>query len=190
LLLIVSSKHRFSLVLYKLYIMAEYVILVDERDNELGLMEKIEAHEKGILHRAFSVFILNHKNQLLLQQRALHKYHSGGLWTNTCCSHPRQGESNLEAAHRRLQEEMGMAAPLKKLLDFVYRAEFDNNMTEHELDHVFVGHSDETPNINPEEVEAYRWMDLEELKKDMAEQPELYTEWFKIIFNEFYSSVV
>ena len=168
----------------------EQVILVNELDQQIGLMPKMEAHEKAVLHRAFSVFVFNDKNQLMLQQRAANKYHSPLLWTNTCCSHPRQGESNLEAAHRRLQEEMGMAAPLKKLLDFVYRAEFDNNMIEHELDHVFVGHSHETPNINPEEVESYKWMDLEELKKDMAEQPELYTEWFKIIFNEFYSSVV
>jgi isopentenyl-diphosphate delta-isomerase len=172
--------------------MAEYVILVDEQDNKLGLMEKIEAHEKGVLHRAFSVFILNQKNQLLLQQRALHKYHSGGLWTNTCCSHPRDGETNLEAAHRRLQEEMGMnaPAPLEKLLDFVYRAEFDNNMIEHELDHVFVGQSEDEPKINPEEVESYKWMDLDELKADIENNPEIYTAWFKIIFNEYYSAVV
>jgi isopentenyl-diphosphate delta-isomerase len=170
--------------------MAEYVILVDEHDKELGLMEKIEAHEKGILHRAFSVFILNSKQQLLLQQRALHKYHSGGLWTNTCCSHPRQGESNLDAAYRRLEEEMGMKAPLKKLLDFVYKAEFDNNMIEHELDHVFVGYSDFNPVINPEEVASYKWMNLGDLKKDMSDHPELYTAWFKIIFNKFYESVV
>lgn len=170
--------------------MAEYVILVDEQDKRLGLMEKIEAHEKGVLHRAFSVFILNHKNQLLLQQRALHKYHSGGLWTNTCCSHPRDGETNLEAAHRRLQEEMGMDAPLEKLLHFVYRAEFDNNMIEHELDHVFVGKCDANPVINPDEVEAYKWMDLDELKADIEKNPQLYTAWFKIIFNEYYTTVV
>lgn len=170
--------------------MAEYVILVDEQDRKLGLMEKIEAHEKGVLHRAFSVFILNHKNQLLLQQRALHKYHSGGLWTNTCCSHPRDGETNIEAAHRRLQEEMGMDAPLEKLLHFVYRAEFDNNMIEHELDHVFVGKCDANPVINPDEVEAYKWMDLDELKADIEKNPQLYTAWFKIIFNEYYSTIV
>ena len=170
--------------------MAEYVILVDEQDNELGLMEKIEAHEKGLLHRAFSVFILNQKNELLLQQRALHKYHSGGLWTNTCCSHPRQGESNIEAAHRRMQEEMGMDAPMEKLLDFIYKAEFDNNMTEHELDHVFIGYSEENPKINPDEVAAYKWVNLDELKNDMQANPALYTAWFKIIFEKFYISVV
>ena len=170
--------------------MAEYVILVDEQDKKLGLMEKIEAHKKGVLHRAFSVFILNQKNQLLLQQRALHKYHSGGLWTNTCCRHPRDGETNLEAAHRRLQEEMGMDAPLEKLLHFVYRAEFDNNMIEHELDHVFVGKCDANPVINPDEVEAYKWMDLDELKADIEKNPQLYTAWFKIIFNEYYTTVV
>ncbi|MCT4622015.1 MAG: isopentenyl-diphosphate Delta-isomerase [Schleiferiaceae bacterium] len=169
--------------------MAEYVILVDEQDNELGLMEKIEAHEKGVLHRAFSVFILNSKNQLLLQQRALHKYHSPGLWTNTCCSHPRKGESNLAAANRRLMEEMGMEADLEKLLDFVYRAEFENNMIEHELDHVFIGNSESDPVINPEEVAAFKWMDLDELRKDIKEQPQDYTPWFKIIFEEYYQAV-
>lgn len=170
--------------------MAEYVILVDELDNELGLMEKIEAHEKGVLHRAFSVFILNSKKQLLLQQRASHKYHSAGLWTNTCCSHPRKGETYEAAAHRRLMEEMGMEAQLEKVLDFIYKAEFDNNMIEHELDYVFVGYSEDDPKINPEEVEAFKWVDLHELKTDIQENPKIYTAWFKIIFDQFYKSVV
>ncbi len=167
----------------------ENVILVDEQDNALGLMEKMEAHEKGLLHRAFSVFILNDQKQILLQQRAHSKYHSGGLWTNTCCSHPRDGETNLEAAHRRLQEEMGFDCPVEKILDFVYRAELDHGLTEHEFDHVFIGTYNDDPVINPEEVASFKWMDLEELKDDIKNRPEIYTEWFKIIFDRYYKHV-
>lgn len=167
----------------------ENVILVDEQDNALGLMEKMEAHEKGLLHRAFSVFILNDQKQILLQQRAHSKYHSGGLWTNTCCSHPRDGETNLEAAHRRLQEEMGFDCPVEKILDFVYRAELDHGLTEHEFDHVFIGTYNDDPVINPEEVASFKWMDLEELKDDIKNHPEIYTEWFKIIFDRYYKHV-
>ncbi|GAB5557885.1 MAG: isopentenyl-diphosphate Delta-isomerase [Schleiferiaceae bacterium] len=167
----------------------ENVILVDEQDNALGLMEKMEAHEKGLLHRAFSVFILNDQKQILLQQRAHSKYHSGGLWTNTCCSHPRDGETNLEAAHRRLQEEMGFDCPVEKILDFVYRAELDHGLTEHEFDHVFIGTYNDDPVINPEEVASFKWMDLEELKADIKSRPEIYTEWFKIIFDRYYKHV-
>ena len=169
--------------------MREEVILVDEFDNPLGLMEKMEAHEKGNLHRAFSVFVINDKNELLLQQRAISKYHSGGLWTNTCCSHPRDGETNLEAAHRRLQEEMGFDCELSKLLDFIYRAELDLGLTEHEFDHVFVGTWQGVPQVNPEEVASYKWMDVERLEEDIAEHPELYTEWFKIIYQKFLNHV-
>jgi len=169
--------------------MTEYVILVNEKDEEIGLMEKMEAHEKALLHRAFSVFVLNGKNELCLQRRALHKYHSGGLWTNTCCSHPRKGETNLEAANRRLFEEMGMRCDLSEKFDFVYKAEFDNGLTEHELDHVFVGYSEIEPEINTEEVAEFKWMDLEKLKSDMEVNPEIYTAWFKIIFERFYNSL-
>ena len=169
--------------------MTEYVILVNEKDEEIGLMEKMEAHEKGLLHRAFSVFVLNSKNQLCIQRRALHKYHSGGLWTNTCCSHPRQGEINLDAANRRLFEEMGMSCELHKTLDFIYKAEFSNGLTEHELDHVFVGYSDVEPVINTDEVAEYKWVELEGLKLDIQENPQIYTEWFKIIFERFYKSL-
>ncbi|HAD97230.1 MAG TPA: isopentenyl-diphosphate delta-isomerase [Cryomorphaceae bacterium] len=165
--------------------MIENVVLVDEHDNELGLMEKMEAHRQGLLHRAFSVFILNSNGELMMQQRAFHKYHSGGLWTNTCCSHPRHNERPEDAAHRRLQEEMGFDCPLNKLFDFVYRAEFDNDMTEHEFDHLYVGYSDSTPRINPDEVASWKWMSLEELERDMAVNSDDYTEWFKIIFNRF-----
>ena len=146
----------------------------------------MEAHEKGLLHRAFSVFILNDKNELMLQQRALHKYHSPGLWTNTCCSHQRDGESNLEAGKRRLFEEMGFTAPLEELVSFIYKAPFDNGLTEHEYDYVLMGRFDEDPVINPEEVASWKWMPLDEVKDDIEANPDLYTAWFKIIFSRFY----
>lgn len=165
--------------------MEEKVILVSEVDEQLGLMAKMEAHEKGILHRAFSVFVFNKNGELLLQQRALDKYHSPGLWTNTCCSHQRDGESNIEAGKRRLQEEMGFDCDLKELFWFVYKASFDNGLTEHELDHVMIGYYENDPIVNLDEAAAFKWMPLEEVKKDMQLQPELYTEWFKIIFNEY-----
>ncbi len=165
--------------------MEEKVILVNEDDLQLGLMGKMEAHEKAVLHRAFSVFVFNKKGELLLQQRALDKYHSPGLWTNTCCSHQRDGESNIEAGRRRLHEEMGFHCELQELFWFVYKAAFDNGLTEHELDHVMIGSFEDDPIINTEEVASFKWMPLEDVKKNMIEQPELYTEWFKIIFNEY-----
>lgn len=169
------------------YIMEEEkVILVNENDEQIGLMPKMEAHEKALLHRAFSVFVFNDKNELMLQQRALEKYHSPGLWTNTCCSHQRDGESNLSAGKRRLQEEMGFVTELKETTSFIYKAPFDNGLTEHEYDHVMVGHYNESPIINKEEVADWKWMPLEEVKVDIALHPELYTEWFKIIFDKFY----
>lgn len=164
----------------------EYVILVNEKNEPLGLMEKIEAHEKALLHRAFSVFIINDEKKILLQQRAAHKYHSPMLWTNTCCSHQREGESNIEAGKRRLVEEMGMNVELKETFSFIYKAPFDNGLTEHELDFVLIGYSNENPKINPEEVNDYQWMSLDDIKKDMQQNPEKYTEWFKIIFEKFY----
>ncbi|MEM0519635.1 isopentenyl-diphosphate Delta-isomerase [Aequorivita flava] len=164
----------------------EQVILVNEKDEQLGLMPKQEAHEKGVLHRAFSVFIFNHKNELLLQQRALHKYHTPGLWTNTCCSHQRHNESSLAAGKRRLFEEMGFTTDLKETTTFIYKAPFDNGLTEHELDHILVGSFNGTPEINPEEVAAWKWMDLEAVKTDIAQNPNIYTAWFKIIFDKFY----
>jgi isopentenyl-diphosphate delta-isomerase len=167
----------------------EEVILVNERDEPQGLMEKMEAHEKGLLHRAFSVFVFNDKNQLLLQQRALSKYHSGGLWTNTCCSHPRSQETVLEAAHRRLQEEMGFDCDLKKLTDFIYRAELDKGLIEHEFDHVLIGTWHGTPVLNKEEAASFMWMDVEELEADIASRPMLYTAWFKIIYQQFLNHV-
>lgn len=167
----------------------ELVILVDENDNKIGLMPKMEAHEKAVLHRAFSVFVFNDKNELMLQQRALHKYHSPGLWTNTCCSHQRDGESNIEAGTRRLQEEMGFTVPLEESISFIYKAPFDNGLTEHELDHILIGHSEQEPVINKDEVAAWKWMDLEKVKQDISSHPELYTAWFKIIFDKFYNHI-
>lgn len=164
--------------------MVEHVILVDENDLPQGQMEKLEAHEKGVLHRAFSVFIFNSKNELLLQKRAEHKYHSGGLWTNTCCSHPRVGEDNLEAANRRLMEEMGIGSVLNYLFNFTYKVKFDDGLTEHELDHVFYGLCDDLPVINPEEVAAYRYLSLSDLKKDIELHPDRYTSWLKICLDK------
>lgn len=169
--------------------MAEQVVLVDEKDNEIGLMEKIEAHRKALLHRAFSVFVLNKAGEVMMQQRAHEKYHSGGLWTNTCCSHPRKGESPEEAAHRRLVEEMGFDCPMEKLFEFVYRADFDNGLTEHEYDHLFVGYYDEEPDLNPEEAADWKWMSLEEITRDLVTNPTHYTEWFKIIFDRFKQNI-
>jgi isopentenyl-diphosphate delta-isomerase len=164
----------------------ENVILVNENDEQIGLMPKLEAHEKAVLHRAFSVFILNSKNEIMLQQRAHQKYHSPLLWTNTCCSHQRDGESNLLAGSRRLYEEMGFETSLKELFHFIYKAPFDNGLTEHELDHVMIGYYEENPRINTEEVENWKWMPIEDVKSDMQVHPEIYTIWFKIIFDKFY----
>tara|TARA_S200000501_G_scaffold132705_1_gene125460 strand:+ start:948 stop:1475 length:528 start_codon:yes stop_codon:yes gene_type:complete len=165
----------------------EKVILVDKQDNAIGTMFKMEAHEKAVLHRAFSVFILNSKGELMLQQRALHKYHSPGLWTNTCCSHQREGEGNIEAGTRRLKEEMGFKTALEELFSFTYKTSFDNGLTEHEFDHVMFGYYDGLPKINPEEVASWKWMSLTKIKIDMEKFPENYTAWFKIIFNRFYN---
>ena len=158
------------------------VILVDQFDNEIGLMEKMQAHQEGILHRAFSVFIFNSKNEILLQKRAKNKYHSAGLWTNTCCSHPMPGESVKNAAKRRLKEEMGFECEVKALYHFIYYQPLENGLSEHELDHVYLGHYDEAPNINIEEVEEWNYFSLSEIDEGIQEHPEQYTSWFKLIF--------
>jgi len=167
----------------------EQVILVNEKDEQIGLMPKMEAHEKALLHRAFSVFIFNDNNELMLQQRAFIKYHSPGLWTNTCCSHQRNGESNIQAGKRRLFEEMGFVVNLEESISFIYKAPFDNGLTEHEFDHVMIGNYNDEPIINPEEVASWKWMSLQAVKDDISKQPELYTEWFKIIFDKFYEYI-
>ncbi|RZK47368.1 MAG: isopentenyl-diphosphate Delta-isomerase [Pedobacter sp.] len=164
--------------------MEEQVILVDRNDVELGLMGKMEAHYKGELHRAFSVFIFNSRGELLLQQRASNKYHSPGQWTNTCCSHPRQGEVTVAAAKRRLREEMGMDCQLHYGFNFLYKASFDNNLVEHEFDHVFFGVSDRLPIINKSEVMAYKYMDMNLLGEDLTVNPSHYTAWLNICFDK------
>lgn len=168
----------------------EQVILVNTQDEQIGTMPKMEAHEKAQLHRAFSVFIMNDNGETMLQQRAAHKYHSPLLWTNTCCSHQRVGETNIEAGQRRLQEEMGFTADLKELFSFIYKAPFDNGLTEHELDHVMMGSYTGSPKINPEEVADFKWMKPKDIQKDIAENPEQYTVWFKIIFEKFFDHLI
>ena len=165
------------------------VILVDNKDNQIGLMPKLEAHEKGVLHRAFSVFIFNNDGELMLQRRALTKYHSPGLWTNTCCSHQRDGETNIISGKRRLNEEMGFDTELFEKTSFIYKAKFDNGLTEHEFDHVLVGSYNHSPMINSTEVDSWKWMSMENIKKDIKDHPDNYTAWFKIIFEKYYKYI-
>jgi isopentenyl-diphosphate delta-isomerase len=162
----------------------EQVILVDELDNEIGVKEKMQAHREALLHRAFSVFIFNKKGELLLQRRALNKYHSPGLWTNTCCSHPRPNEQLINAAKRRLIEEMGFVCDLNYQFNFIYKASLDQGMTEHEFDHVFFGTYEDEIKLNPEEVAEYKFISMEELQNSITKQPQLFTEWFKIVFEK------
>lgn len=158
----------------------EEVILVDENDKELGTAEKLQAHKEGKLHRCFSAFIFNSEGRLLLQKRAANKYHSAGLWSNTCCSHPRPGELTEAAAHRRLQEELGFDCLLTEAFQFTYKAHFDNGLTEHEFDHVFTGKFDGEVIPNPEEVSDFKWVGMDELKKDIQDNPDTYTYWLKV----------
>jgi isopentenyl-diphosphate Delta-isomerase len=162
----------------------EYVILVDENDIETGIMEKMEAHRKALLHRAISVFIFNSRGEWLLQQRAFDKYHSGGLWTNACCSHPSPGETTLAAANRRLAEEMGIDAQLESLFRFQYHATLESGITEHEIDHVFTGITDREPVINREEANDWRYVSTHQLSEEIKAAPENFTVWFKIIFEQ------
>ncbi len=163
----------------------EKVILVDQNDKPIGSMEKMEAHIKGVMHRAFSVFIFNKKGELMLQQRALSKYHSPGKWTNTCCSHPRVGEETLTAAHRRMKEEMGFDTTIQEKFSFTYFSdEVGEGLIEHEFDHVFFGSFEDAPVINSEEVHAWKFMSMAEIEKDMIKNPQAYTVWFRIAFDE------
>lgn len=167
----------------------EHVILVDPFDLEIGTMEKLEAHQKGLLHRAFSILLFNSQGELMLQQRSLNKYHSPGLWTNTCCSHPRPNENTLLAAMRRLQEEMGLSSNLKEIFHFTYRAELEDGLIEHEIDHVFIGITDEIPHLNLNEAMGFKWQSLSSILEDLQQQPEQYTAWFQILINEHYTSI-
>ncbi|MHC1705055.1 MAG: isopentenyl-diphosphate Delta-isomerase [Tenuifilaceae bacterium] len=159
-----------------------FVILVDSTDNQIGVSEKMEAHRKALLHRAVSVFICNTKGEWLLQRRALSKYHSNGLWTNTCCSHPHPNETSIYAANRRLMEEMGMECQLKEVFSFTYKEVLDNQLTEYEFDHVFIGTTDDSPKINLEEVMEWKYISFINLKNDIEQNPNHYTVWFKKIF--------
>jgi len=165
------------------------VILVDKNDNEIGKEEKLKTHKEGKLHRCFSILVFNSKEELLIQKRAKNKYHSGGLWANTCCSHPKPGENTEIAAHGRLKEEFGFDCGLKPLFNFTYKKLFDNGLTEHEFDHVFIGITDSKPKPNKEEVEDFKWVSIENLKKDIKENPENYAQWFKIIINKLKNNV-
>lgn len=166
------------------------VILVDKNDFPIGVMPKMEAHEKGCLHRAFSIFIFNSSGELLLQKRAEGKYHSPGLWTNTCCSHPEPGQETVDAARERLLTEMGLHAKLEYLMKFTYRSSYENGLIEHEIDHIFVGSTDDTPHINPNEISEYKYMSINDIQKDVALNPEKYTTWFRIISENFMSRIL
>lgn len=166
------------------------VVLVNEQDVSVGTMEKLEAHKKGLLHRAVSVLIFNQEGEMLLQRRAFNKYHSGGLWTNTCCSHPYPEENTLDAAHRRLEEEMGMQTELYKVFDFIYKVQLEEDLFEHELDHVYLGFSNETPHLNLEEASSFKWLDMDSIYKEIELNPQNYTEWFKLIVLEYKDQIL
>jgi isopentenyl-diphosphate Delta-isomerase len=160
--------------------MEEQVILVDKNDTPIGKMGKLEAHKKGLLHRAISIFIFNSKGEMLIQKRALHKYHTPGLWSNTACSHPRNNEIVKRAAERRLKEEMGVTCDLFFSFSFLYKAKFDSGLIENELDHVYIGFSDDKPKANPSEVCDYRYLSEDKLRQEINTTPEAFTPWFKI----------
>jgi isopentenyl-diphosphate Delta-isomerase len=162
----------------------EHVILVDDQDNETGTMEKMEAHEKGLLHRAFSIVIFNSKGEMLLQQRAAEKYHSGGLWTNACCSHPRPGETIEDAGQRKLLQEMGIACNLNYSHKFLYKVDLENQLTEYEWDYVLVGYYDGEPAVNPGEAQSWKYQSLESISKDAEQNPDAYTCWFKLMLKQ------
>jgi len=168
--------------------MPEYILTVDENDNVIGKEEKVKTHQEGKLHRAFSIFVFNSKGELLLQKRAKTKYHSGGLWTNTCCSHQRPEETLEKSVHRRLKEEMGFDCALKEIFSFTYKVKFGNDLFENEYDHAFIGNFDGEPIPNPEEVDEWKWVDLEELKNDIQKNPDNYTYWLKISIDKVISA--
>ena len=167
----------------------EKVVLVDEDDNQIGLMPKMEAHLKGKLHRAFSIIIFNSDRKILLQKRASTKYHTPNLWSNTCCSHQREDEDNIDAGKRRLNEEMGFVTNLYNFSSFIYRVEFSNGLIEHENDHIMLGVFDGAPQPNPNEVDEWKWIDIDILIEDMQINPDHYTAWFMIIMNNYYESL-
>ena len=162
----------------------DQLILVDTNDVQIGTMGKLETHEKGLLHRAFSIFIKNNKGEMMLQKRAVGKYHSGGLWTNTCCGHPRDGEELSQAVHRRLKEEMGFDCELKEVISFIYQADLDKGLKENEFLHVFVGEYNGAPVLNPMEADGWKWITKDELIRDVFDNPNSYTYWFKVVLEK------
>ncbi|NMM48140.1 isopentenyl-diphosphate Delta-isomerase [Marinigracilibium pacificum] len=169
--------------------MEDQLIVVNEKDEIVGYGEKMPIHKEGLLHRAFSIFVLNDKNELLLQQRALHKYHSAGLWANTCCSHPIKGEDQEITIHRRLQEEMGFDCHLEKIFDFIYKTEFGNGLTEYEFDHVYLGRYNNDPIPNPDEVASFKWIHIDDIKNDMNNNPDQYAYWTKFAIDKFLAKI-
>ena len=165
------------------------MVLIDPQDREIGQMEKLEAHREGRLHRAFSVFVFNERGELLLQQRAATKYHSAGLWTNTCCGHPRPGEALVDAGERRLKEEMGLRIPLRTTFHFTYKAELEHGLVEHEIDHVLIGISDHDPRPAPAEASDWRWVDRATLERELVEHSGLFTAWFPLCVKAAWESV-
>ena len=165
------------------------VILVDANDVQIGVMDKMEAHRKALLHRAISVFVFNTKGEWLLQQRAMAKYHSGGLWTNTCCSHPSPGETVIDAANRRLNQEMGIHCELKELFSFTYKEPLDNELTEYEFDHVIIGNCDDKPIADINEVMDWKYLNYYHLHNDLLKNPANYTVWFKKVFERVYQYI-
>lgn len=163
--------------------MEEKVILVDAGNNPIGTMEKLEAHRRGLLHRAFSIFIFNSEGKMLVHQRADSKYHCAGLWTNACCSHPRPGEKTAEGLQRKLDQEMGFGTALTKALDFTYRSELQNGLIEYEFDEVYIGNYDGPVNANPEEVQAWKYSSMREIKRSLEQNPEIFTPWFRLLFD-------
>ncbi len=164
--------------------MNEHVIVVNPYDHQIGTMEKLEAHRSGTLHRAISIILFNKKREMFLQKRAKGKYHSAGLWSNACCSHPRPGEQTNDAAQRRTKEELGIDVPLSFAYSFIYKATLDNNLTEHELDHVYIGIAEDGFKINPEEIEDWKYLSLDKIKEDIQLNPSKYTYWFKLIISQ------
>ncbi len=169
--------------------MLEQVILVDKSDEQIGVMEKMEAHRQGLLHRAFSIFLINDNAEMLLQQRALKKYHSAGLWTNACCSHPKPGESTDQAAVRRLREEMGVVCDLDPIFHFSYKSLLDNGLTEHEFDHVYIGKFNGVPVVNEQEVSDWKYLSNSIIQEELENNPQLYSSWFKIAFPKLMSFI-
>lgn len=160
----------------------DLIILVNEDDEQVGIQDKFSVHQLGLLHRAFSVFVFNSKNELILQQRADNKYHSPGLWTNTCCSHPIPGEKTIDACHRRLMEEMSLSCELRHVFSFIYRCKFPNGLIENEFDHVYVGYSDHIPVLNKNEAKDWKYITINNLEREIELQPDNFTEWLKICF--------